>query len=445
MNKYKVLLLLCAAFSLLVISIVAVPALAQRVVTKAEKDKLSAPVRADVAAPIRSHIAPAQLSRSQIARSPIRPSRTNAPNSVAPLPGPNYIVELEPNNTPATAQVIGTGATILKVKGTIQPATDVDYYSFSAFAGDRVYAATQTALSSGGSGLTGDSTIELYNTDGTTILEADNDDGSFVASASSIAGRTLPADGFYFIKVRHTSGAPTSEICPYDLYLRLQFGSLTAETEPNNNAGPPNTPTPVAGNGWMSGVINPAADNDVYSISLEAGDTVYISLDANPERDGTTWNPRLAFGLFDTNFFLLINDASTTSPNSEAFFFTVREAGTYLIYVDEAASGGAATDTYHLSVTVHAAETFRTCTTYTSTNVPQAIPVAAGLATSTLSIPDSKRIGNLQVSLNITHSALGELDVSLIAPDGNEVVLFDDLTAAARWYHGAANQFHTRR
>ena len=241
----------------------------------------------------------------------------------------------------------------------------------------------------------------------------------------------MPATGYYFIKVRHFSAAPASEICPYDLYLRMQFKSPTAETEPNNNAGPPNVPTPLAGTGWMSGVINPAADNDVYSVSLEAGDTVYISLDANPERDGTTWNPRLAFGLFDTNFFLLINDASTTSPNSEAFFFTVREAGTYLIYVDEAAGGGAATDTYHLSVSVYPAETFRTCTTYTSTNVPQTIPVAAGLATSTLSIPDSKRIGNLQVSLNITHSALGELDVSLIAPDGNEVVLFDDPAAAA--------------
>ena len=218
MNKYKVLLLLCAAFSLLLISIVGVPALAQRVLakaeTKGEKDKLSAPVHADFAAPIRAHIAPAQISRPQAqkSRSQIRPSRINVPNGPGPTPaGSNYTVELEPNNTPATAQNIGNSLDH-KVKGTIQPGTDVDYYSFFAVAGDRVYAATQTSLSSGGSGLTGDSTVELYNQDGITLLEADDNDGSFASTASSIAGVTLPANGNYFIKVRHTSAVPASEI-----------------------------------------------------------------------------------------------------------------------------------------------------------------------------------------------------------------------------------------
>lgn len=341
-----------------------------------------------------------------------------------------YVDEKEPNNTFATAQTLA--GTNVKVKGQIKFVreitgdNDLDFYSFSANAGDRVYAATYTNQSQGGSGLAGDTTIELLSTNGTTVLELDNDDGSFAATSSTIAGKTLTAAGTYFIKVRHTSASPTTEIQPYDLYFRLQSGSPTPETEPNNDG---QTPNPLPMNGWLSGAIDVAADTDTFSLSLNAGDTVYLSLDADPERDGTTWNPRLGFGLFD-GFYLFANDGSSTSPNSEALFWTVKTAGVYRVIVDASAGTPAPTFTYMLSVSVHAADTKRTCTTYTSTNVPQTIPVAAGIATSTLAIPDSKKIGNLKVNLNITHSALGELDVSLTAPDGNEVVLFDDPPAA---------------
>ena len=342
--------------------------------------------------------------------------------------------EVEPNNTAATAQPLG--GTNIRLRGYIQPGTDSDFYSFTATAGDRLYTAVQTALSSGGSGLTGDGTLEVFASDGTTILEADNDDGSFAATAPSIAGLVLPATGTYYVRFRHSSAAPASEIDPYDLYLKLQSGTPTAEVEPNNNGG---TPNPIPASGWVNGTIDPATpaiDNDTYSVTLNAGDTVFISLDANPERDGTTFNPRLGFGLFD-NFFLLADGSAAVSPNSEAFFFTVRDAGTYVIYVDTAVAGAGPTATYQMSVSTYAQETTRTCTTYTSTNVPQTIPVAAGLATSTLTVPGNPKVGNLRVNLNITHSALGELDVSLVAPNvdgsagGNEVILFDDPPAAA--------------
>jgi subtilisin-like proprotein convertase family protein len=352
-----------------------------------------------------------------------------------------FVSEVEPNNTSATAQPL-TGTNV-RLRGNVQfnrvptppVPNDLDFYSFSGTMGDRVYAAVQTSFSSGGSGLSGDSFLELLDTNGTTILESDDEDGSFNANSSSIAGATLPSTGTFFIKVRHFSATPASEIQPYDLYLRLQSGSPTPETEPNNNAGPPNMPNPLPANGWVSGAIDPAPnppgpDSDVYSIMLNAGDTIYLSLDANPERDGVTWNPRLGFGLFN-GFFLLANDASVTSPNSEAFFFTVREAGTYLVYVDTAVSTPGPTITYHLSASVHAQETIRTCTTYTSTDVPKAIGPDPSVVTSTIMVPDNKRVGNLKVSLNITHADLTDLDVTLIAPDGNEVALFDDPPAAS--------------
>ena len=342
-------------------------------------------------------------------------------------PNGAFTSEVEPNNTSGTAQ--GLTGTKARVRGNIQPGTDIDFYSFTAAAGDRFYGAVATSLSSGGSGLTGDATLELFEADGTTIIESDNDDGSFAATAPSIAGTVLVTGGTYFVKVRHSSGAPASEICPYDLYLQLRTGAPGTESEPNNNG---QTPNPI-GSGWISGTIDPAGppiDNDTFSIPLNAGDTIFISLDANPERDGTTFNPRIAIGLFD-NFFLLADGSAAVSPNSEAMFFTVREAGTYVVYVDTAVAGAGPTATYQLSTSVFPAQTARVCTTFTSTNVPQTIPVAAGLATSTLNIPANLKIGNLRVNLNITHSALGELDISLVAPDGNEVVLVDDPPASA--------------
>src|SRR5262245_47049681 len=59
--------------------------------------------------------------------------------------GQGIVRELEPNDTVATANVLG--GTNLVVRGNISPASDVDYYSFAASAGDRIYAATMTAFS----------------------------------------------------------------------------------------------------------------------------------------------------------------------------------------------------------------------------------------------------------------------------------------------------------
>jgi subtilisin-like proprotein convertase family protein len=353
---------------------------------------------------------------------PIRPTAPNAINAGA------FSTEVEPNGTTATAQLL-TGKSV-RLRGNIQLATDLDFYKIAVTAGDRLYVASATTFSSGGSGLTGDGTLEVYGTDGTTLLESDNDDGSFAATSPSIAGLVLPTTGVIFIKMRHSSAAPASEIDPYDLYVKVQSGAPATESEPNNNGGAPN---PLPASGWISGTIDPAGppiDNDTFSLSLNAGDTVFLSLDANPERDATTFNPRLGFGIFD-NSFLLADGSAAVSPNSEAFFFTVRNAATYVIYVDTAVAGAGPTATYRLSASVYPRDTDRTYTTYTSTDVPQTIPVATGLATSTLTVPGSPKIGNLRVGLNITHSALGELDISLVAPDGNEVVIMDDPPAAA--------------
>ncbi len=215
-----------------------------------------------------------------------------------------------------------------------------------------------------------------------------------------------------------TTTALIGTIRPYDLYVRVHSGAPVAETEPNHLG----AVQPLAPSGWMSGAIGVANDADVYALSANAGDTIVAILDADPERDAPEWNPRLGVGLFNTFIADLDGSAADANP-SEAISWTVKAAGTYLVYVDEAASGGAAGFTYHLSVSVLPG-TPRSCTAYSGT-----AGAIADLATTdfTVSVPDLAIIDHLRLSLNVTHAVTNNLDVSLIAPGGNEVVLFDDL------------------
>lgn len=345
-------------------------------------------------------------------------------NNVNAVLGQNFVNESEPNNSAATADPLG-GTNVVAL-GTVFPAADTDYYSFTAAAGDRVYAATMTLFDASASG---DTTLNLYASDGTTILETDLNDGSFNASSSTIAGTTLATAGTYYLEVRHN--VATGTVRPYHLHVQVQSGSPTAETEANNT---PATANALPASGWMSGSIDPAGDVDFFSLSLTAGDSVYLSLDLNPERDATAWNGRLGFALFGnapSNQILVVNDASATSPNSEAFFMTVKNTGTYYAYVDSPVAGtGGPTFTYNLSVSVHpAAAPTGTCTTYTN-NTPVAIPTGPGSVTSTLNVPGAPIIGDLDVTINITHTFMQDLDVNLTSPQGNDNGLFSDIGAA---------------
>ncbi|MGD9583865.1 MAG: proprotein convertase P-domain-containing protein [Lysobacterales bacterium] len=352
---------------------------------------------------------------------------------VAPF-GQGMAGEIEPNGSSATATPLAGNN--LVVRGTLFPNGDVDFYAFTAAAGDRFYAATMTSWSAGSST---DSQITLLASDGSTQIEFDDDNGTFAGLSSSIAGATLPSAGTYFIRVNDFTAGTTSER-PYELHFRLQSGSPTPEVESNDT---PATANPLPANGWVSGARNPAAatEQDWYSLNLNAGDTVYLSLDLDPERDGVVWNGRLGFGLFgDTgNQILVVDDAGTgdTTPNpvipSEAFFITVKTAGTYFAFVDSAsAATGGPTATYHLSVSVHpATDEGLNCTTYTSTNVPQTIGPGAGLVSSTITVPGNPRIADLDVEIQLNHALMGDIDAHLRSPAGNDNGLFTDIGAAA--------------
>ncbi|MCB1575135.1 MAG: proprotein convertase P-domain-containing protein, partial [Xanthomonadales bacterium] len=345
--------------------------------------------------------------------------------------GNDLPLEVEPNGNAATATPIAGSRA--RIKGTVYPAADVDFYSFTAAAGDRIYAATQTLFDASASG---DTTLQVIGTDGTTVLEADNNDGTFNASSASIAGTLIPTGGTYYLRVAHN--VATGTVRPYSLFFQNQSAAPTAEAEPNET---PATATPLPASGHVSGTISAVSpgESDFYSLALNAGDTVFLSLDMNPERDASVWNGRLGFALFGNppaNQILVANDANAggtpTDPNSEAFFFTVKDAGTYYVYVDSiVAAGLGANATYNLNVSVLPLPTpAGTCTTYTSTDVPQTIPTGPGSVSSTLTIPGNPRIADIDVAINLNHTFMQDLDVHLISPAGNDNGLFTDVGAA---------------
>lgn len=344
--------------------------------------------------------------------------------------GQGFVGETEPNGTFGTANPLG-GSNVV-VRGNVYPNADVDWYSFTAAAGDRVYAATMTSFSANASS---DSEMRLFQSDGTTLIENDSDDGTLGGLASSIAGAAIAAPGTYFLEVRHFSA--TNQIRPYELHFRLQSGSPTPEVEPNDT---PATANPLPASGWVSGARNPAVatEQDWYSFTAAAGDTVYLSLNLDPERDNVQWNGRLGIALFGdaNNQILVLDDASTGSvanPLSEALFFTVKTAGTYFAFVDSAtAATGGPTATYDLSVSIHpAVDEGVNCTTYTSTNVPQTIGPGAGLVSSTITVPGNPRIADLDVDIQLNHALMGDIDAHLRSPAGNDNGLFTDIGAAA--------------
>jgi subtilisin-like proprotein convertase family protein len=339
-----------------------------------------------------------------------------APTALPREPG----TRSEPNDDPGHASQIASGE---RVRGDLAPAGDVDYYRFHAEAGERVFTAV---INAGAAESMTDARLTLED-ENSTPIEVDDDNGSQSAQAPSIAGAVIPTSGTYYLKVSDDGGDEGPTENPYYLYFQLRTGSPTSEVEPN----PPQSATPVGG-GFLSGTRNPAGDADFYSMDLEAGDTVYLSLDLDPERDEVTFNGRLGFGLTGDaeNQILVVNDnGASEAPEptipSEAMAMTVSEDGTYYAFVDSAESGvGGPEATYQLSVTVIPGEQ-PTCRTYPSFSTGDFFD--GGMLTFPMNVDDQMRIGRAAVRLDLQQPLMTDLDASLRNPEGRELALFTDI------------------
>lgn len=363
----------------------------------------------------------------------VAPSASAVSSGLPALPGS----ELEPNNTRAQATEITSGS---RVRATLLGTNDEDYYKFTARAGDRVYTSAMTAGSATGSS---DGQLTLLDSDGTTVIEFDEDNGTFAALSPSIAGARIEADGTYYLKYRDYG---TGKQGYYDLYLTLQSGTPPAEVEPNDTSGSAQSLSLATDKAYVSGARNPSGvgEQDWYALQLNAGDTVFLSLDLDPERDGTNWNGRLGFGLFgdSSNQVTVVDDGGTGDVNpvpnlpSEAMMMTVRQGGTYYGFVDSASGGvGGPSATYALSIQViRAAEVAagETCTTYSSSDVPKAIGPSPGLVSSTMNVPTGAAlITRAALRLDLQHAVMADLDVHLRSPAGNNIGVFSDIGSAS--------------
>ncbi|MCW5958513.1 MAG: Ig-like domain repeat protein, partial [Pyrinomonadaceae bacterium] len=350
---------------------------------------------------------------------------------VSPGSGVDFGEESEPNDLFTSANPLSGSAG--KIRGDIFPNGDEDWFSFTANTGDRVYAAVQTSYSNNGSS---DSQLRVFASDGSTLLEFDDDDGVQGGLSSTVAGTVIPSNGTYYMQVKHFSA--TNSLRPYELYFRVQSGAPSTETESNDSPGTANS---LPSNGWVSGARDPAAatEQDWFSFTANAGDTIYLGLDLDPERDNVQWNGRLGIALFGdaNNQILVVDDGSTGSaanPLSEAMFMTVKNSGTYYGFVDSAsAATGGPTATYNLSITRIPKTTVGvSCTTYTSTDVPKVIGPGAGLVSSTITVPPTMaRIASTKVSITADHALMADMDVNLRSPNNNENGLFNDIGATA--------------
>src|ERR1700754_826527 len=159
--------------------------------------------------------------------------------SIEHTPLPNIsTAEFEPNDTSGQATSLTFSPTAI-MTAAINPGGDVDFYTFTAPAGSRVWLETDTGGLQNAGANDRDTVIDLLAADGTTVIENDDDDGTGNGgdgtvqngNASLIAGRTLVTGGTYFIRVR---GFNTDDVInPYRLFVVVTNVAPTAEVEAN--------------------------------------------------------------------------------------------------------------------------------------------------------------------------------------------------------------------
>lgn len=354
--------------------------------------------------------------------------------------------ESEPNDTSVTADLMPAFDPNSIMSGAINPGGDLDFFSFPAPANSRVWVLADTGGTPNPGANSFDSVIDLLATDGSTVIENDDDDGTGNGGdttvengvSSVISGAALATGGTYFVRVR--GFVPGNVINPYRLFVRVTTGGSTPEVEPNNTTGTANA------GGLNSGSIGTAGDVDYFSITAEAGSRVYINVDGDPERDGTGTDLVVTFrDATDTS--ILNMDSSITgslaNPAGEGGNYTITATGTY--YVRVAHFDPAGTGTYDLMVARNLVPTGTACAPAVR-SVTNSTPVAISAAgtpvvSSTINVAGAGLyLTSLNVRTSITHTFSSDLDITLTSPAGTIVTLttdnggvFDDVFNGTTW------------
>jgi hypothetical protein len=207
-----------------------------------------------------------------------------------------------------------------ELSGELEVDADEDWFSFSAQAGVRYE--FETALDT----LT-DTTLSLYDTDGTTELVF-NDDGG--AGLASLVNWQAPATGVYFLSVQAFSVTQTGT---YQL-IGVEAGPLGEDDHGNSSS----AATSVESSFNVSGDIEAPSDVDWFSFTADAGNEYQFETTLNTLSDstlilyGTDGAPELVFN--DDGGVGLASLITWQAPESGVYFLSVQgfstdQTGTY--------------------------------------------------------------------------------------------------------------------
>ncbi|HMC68463.1 MAG TPA: pre-peptidase C-terminal domain-containing protein, partial [Mycobacteriales bacterium] len=235
--------------------------------------------------------------------------------------------ESEPNDSVRTADGVALGD---QARGVVNPAGDLDTWFVDLTAGQ--FLSVDVDAAQVGSSL--DATLELIAPDGTTSL-AFNDD--FDGFDSRISYR-VPQSGRYYVVIRAfgATGGP-------GLTYAINFDKVTCpvvgtEQEPNDT---PGTAAQVAIGDSGSGEIcphddNPAGDVDYWALTVRAGTTIELDVDAAAL--GLFVDPVIALYARDGTTQLAFNDDEDGADSR--LQYSIITTGTYYATVADAAGSG---------------------------------------------------------------------------------------------------------
>ncbi|MEZ6185580.1 MAG: PPC domain-containing protein [Planctomycetota bacterium] len=216
------------------------------------------------------------------------------------------------------AQTATAAVTSSVVSGNIEVGGDSDWFKVDLVAGTEYEFYTDNLQ--GGM----DSILTLYDTNGTTVLDVNDDSQAApVPLASRIPNDpamnfTAAQDGTYYLEVVHYSPVDTGT---YDLALRQISGGVA----PDDHGNDATTATALTLGTPTAGRIEVAADQDWFSIDLTAGDTFTLTT-------ATAGNTNLA--LYDDQGMLLAEnddeDAANGKLNSKLSYDVTASATYYL-------------------------------------------------------------------------------------------------------------------
>lgn len=248
----------------------------------------------------------------------------------------SVVGESEPNGTSGTADEI-----VLNLDsgtGDITPAGDRDFFRTAlvpaAAVGDLLFVLHDVDTS--------DSEMSVFENDGTTLIEFDDDGGDGLGAA---VAAVVPTAGSIFAELNEFGDNGT--ILGYNLFVAAVNPALAmAETEPNDTAD-------FAGSEPLPGLVTTGdlgdTTDDVFHFMATAGDRIGVVVDNDPDTDANFTDAELT--LLDTDgTTILASEAPFAAEEQNAVAGTAANTGRHFITVTDGA--GADTD-YRLIVFVN--------------------------------------------------------------------------------------------